>query len=118
MIELPWFPKACAPNHRSRSHWPKTRAMKKTRDWGYAATLAAFPPGSMIRCDKNMVIPVLFTFYPPTAAKHDDDNLGASVKGFRDGIAQALNMDDNRFQMRPIQIGKPVKGGKIVVVLG
>lgn len=113
MIELPWFPKACSPNARSRSHWPKTRAMKKTREWGHAATLAWRG-----RDHRPLEGPIdlLLTFYPPVKRDHDDDNLIASTKGFRDGIADALGVNDNAFRTR-VQIGEPVKHGKIVVSL-
>ena len=91
--------------------------MAKARQWAYAATLAAFPPGCYIRCGADLKLRLGFTFYPPTAARHDDDNLIASVKGYRDGIADALRMDDNLFSMMPAHIGEPVKGGRIVVTL-
>ena len=34
-------------------------------------------------------------FYYPDARKRDDDNAEASCKAFRDGIAQALGIDDH-----------------------
>jgi len=55
--------------------------------------------------------------FPPTAHARDDDNLIASLKPHRDGIAKALGIDDSRFEQRPLQWGDPVKGGRIVVVL-
>lgn len=109
MIELPWFPAACSPNHRSRSHWPRTAAMKKTREWGWRAALASGRP-------IEPVSELLLTFYPPTAHDRDKDNLLSSCKGFLDGIAQAWGVNDSQFDPR-VQIGEPVKGGKIVVTL-
>jgi len=111
MIELPWFPQACRPNYRSRSHWPRTNAMKKTRQWGYAAALAAARPYII-----SERIELLLTFYPPSTRAHDKDNLLAACKGYLDGIAQAWNVNDSAFDPR-VQIGEPVKGGKIVVTL-
>jgi len=110
MIELPWFPKACSPNHRSRSHWPRTNAMKKTRHDGFWAAQNAGRPVEPVSA-------VLLTFYPPTAHDRDRDNLLASCKGYLDGIAQAWGINDSQFDPR-VQIGEPVKGGKIVVTLG
>jgi len=110
MIELPWFPKACSPNHRSRSHWPRTNAMKKTRHDGFWAAQSAGRP-------VEPVSGILLTFYPPTAHDRDRDNLLASCKGYLDGIAQAWGINDSVFDPR-VQIGEPVSGGKIVVTLG
>lgn len=111
MIELPWFPKACSPNHRSRSHWPRTNAMKKTREWGFVmaanTSVEPYPSGRL---------PILLTFHPPTTHDRDKDNLLASCKGYLDGIAQAWGVNDSVFDPR-VQIGEPVKGGKIVVTL-
>lgn len=109
MIELPWFPKACSPNFRSRSHWPRTNAMKKTREWGYAAARSVGNP-------IHPVSEILLTFYPPTAHERDKDNLLASCKGYLDGIAQAWGVNDSQFDPR-VQIAEPVKGGKVVVTL-
>jgi crossover junction endodeoxyribonuclease RusA len=113
-IELPWFPAACSPNARSRSHWPKTNAMKKTRAWAYAATLASGGNAWVL----DGAITVQTTFHPPSRRNHDEDNLKASCKGYYDGIAQALGVDDNLFRHAPVMVGEPVKNGKIVVVIG
>ncbi len=37
-------------------------------------------------------------FHWPTAAYRDDDNADASFKSYRDGIAQALNIDDRHLR--------------------
>jgi crossover junction endodeoxyribonuclease RusA len=113
-IVLPWFPAACRPNARSASHWPRTIAMKKTRHWGWMATVSALP-GYKPTAGR---ISLQFTFYPPVARRHDDDNLISACKGFRDGIADALGVSDNLFDVLPVFIAEPVKGGKIVVKLG
>lgn len=114
MIELPWFPKHCHPNARSRSHWPRTRANKRARADAWAATKAAVPP-----CFKPDPGPIalILAFYPPTAHSRDDDGLIAATKAYRDGIADALGINDSLFRVRPPIIGEPVKGGKIVVTL-
>lgn len=106
-IELPWFPKHCHPNARSRSHWPRTRAIKQARAWAKAATLAAIP-----RHERCLVeigpIALVMTFYPPTAHSRDDDGLIAATKAYRDGIADALGIDDSHFRVRPPIIAEPV----------
>jgi crossover junction endodeoxyribonuclease RusA len=39
-------------------------------------------------------------FYPPDHRRRDDDGLIASMKSARDGIADALKIDDRRFITR------------------
>lgn len=60
------------------------------------------------------VIPVTITFHPPTKRRYDLDNRIASFKAGQDGIAQALAVDDSRFEPT-YKRGEPVKGGKVVV---
>lgn len=40
-------------------------------------------------------------FYPPDRRARDDDNMIASFKAGRDGIALALGIDDKRFVTKP-----------------
>ena len=46
-------------------------------------------------------IALWLAFYPPDRRARDDDNMVASFKAGRDGIALALGIDDKRFVMRP-----------------
>lgn len=109
-IVLPWPPKECSPNHRSRSHWPKTRALAKSKEWAIWAAHGTKPP-------HERPIELVLTFHPPSRRRHDRDNLLASAKGLLDGMAVAWGVDDVHF--RPtVAIGEPVKGGKIIVTLG
>lgn len=62
-------------------------------------------------------IAFIVTAYPPDRHDRDDDNLLASLKAHRDGIARALQTDDSRFVQRPLQWAEPVKNGKIIVTL-
>lgn len=54
------------------------------------------------------------TFYPPSAHKRDDDNLEAAFKAGRDGVAEAMGVDDNRFQVTR-EVGGVVSGGCVMV---
>jgi len=114
MIELAWPAKALSPNHRSGSHWPRTNAIKAAKEEAFWATRACLPP-----CFKHdgSRMALIVTAYPPDKRARDDDNIIASLKAHRDGIAKALGVDDNLFDQRGLQWGEPVHGGKIVVVL-
>lgn len=46
-------------------------------------------------------IALWLTFYPPDRRSRDDDNLIASFKAGRDGLALALGIDDKRFVTFP-----------------
>lgn len=109
VIVLPWPPKELSPN--ARVHWAKkSKAAKQyraecfllTKKAGIAAPLA----------DE-----ILFAldFVPPDRRKRDDDNLLASCKALRDGVADALGIDDNRFITQLRISRETVKGGEVRV---
>lgn len=115
LIELGWPAKPLWPNFRSRSHWPKTRALAAAKKEGWAAALSAMRGGRFTHEGER--IGFVITAYPPTIRHADDDNVTSAVKASRDGIAKALGVDDSYFDQR-LQWGEPVKHGKIVVVVG
>ncbi len=53
-------------------------------------------------------------FFPPDNRRRDDDNMIASFKAGRDGIAEALEIDDVKFQLR-VRTRDKFPGGKVVV---
>ncbi|AZB63881.1 endodeoxyribonuclease RusA [Cereibacter sphaeroides] len=55
-----------------------------------------------------------FTFRPPDRKGRDKDNMIASIKAGIDGLADALGVDDRRFEM-DFEIGEPVKNGAVIV---
>lgn len=56
-------------------------------------------------------------FYAPDRRRRDDDGLLASMKAARDGIADALAIDDARFVSHPMIRDEVCRGGKVVVRL-
>jgi crossover junction endodeoxyribonuclease RusA len=59
-------------------------------------------------------------FRPPDRRLRDDDNLVAAFKSGRDGISDALGIDDRKFVLR-LEIGDPVRCGAVevdVIALG
>lgn len=113
VILLPFPPKPLFPNHRSRTHWARTRALKQARADGYYATKAA----KVGICAGDVPIFVQATFNPPGRYRYDHDGLSSALKGYLDGIADALGVDDNFFRHKPIIVSDPVKGGRVTVVL-
>lgn len=114
-IELAWPDEALSPNSRPHhiAKWRASKAAKEAAGW---ATKIVKPrdwdhDGSRLN--------LTFTAHPkPVARNRDDDNIVASLKSARDGIAAALGIDDSLFDTQPLQWGEPVNGGKIVVVVG
>lgn len=108
-IMLPWPSRDLHPN--ARVHWARrAKAAKKARADARIATLAAklpeLPPG---------VLALWVTWYPPDRRRRDDDGLIASFKAARDGIADALGIDDSRFRVIPYLSDKPRQGGVVEV---
>jgi len=111
LIELGWPAKALSPN--AREHFMTVSRFKKAaKDTAFWATRAAI---GLNKIDHNGErIAFVITAYPPDKRARDDDNLIASMKFARDGIAKALGIDDKYFDQR-LQWGEPVTNGKVVV---
>lgn len=114
-IELGWPAKALSPN--ARVHYMEhARHKKAAHATAYWATLAAISPAKFPHEGERVAF-VITAYPPPDGQARDDDNLIASCKAMRDGIAKALGVDDKYFDQR-LQWGEPVKHGKIVVAIG
>lgn len=108
-MRLPWPPAALSPN--ARPHWAaKARAAKTYRATCFWVTKEA----GLLRPAGGAIL--LLTFCPPDKRRRDDDNLIAMFKAGRDGIAQALGVDDSVFEVRH-QIGPVVRGGAVLVAI-
>jgi crossover junction endodeoxyribonuclease RusA len=95
-LHLPWPPQELSPN--KRVHWgKKSKAAKAYRLQCGLMTKAA----KLIIPEIEGKLYLWLTFYPPDKRRRDDDNMIASFKSGRDGIADALGIDDSRFITRP-----------------
>lgn len=107
-VLLPWPPKELSPN--ARGHWAKrSRAAKAYRMQCFLLARKAMlvaPAGRLL---------LSLEFMPPTARRRDDDNLLASFKAGRDGLADALRIDDSVF-VSQVQLSKQVHPGGVVRV--
>lgn len=110
MVVLPWPPAALSPN--ARSHWAiRSRAAKSYRMQCFLFALQAglVAPEGRILLDLE--------FLPPTRRRRDDDNLTAAFKAGRDGLADALGIDDSRFVSLVRLSDEPYQGGAVRVTL-
>lgn len=107
-LTLPWPPAACSPN--ARVHWSRKSAASKI--YRYACFLLARQAG-MQPPEGGALL--MLEFVPPDRRRRDDDNLLAMFKAGRDGLADALGIDDNVFATQ-IRVSKETtKGGAVRV---
>lgn len=108
MITLPWPPKELSPNARVhfRAKAAAVKAYRETAYWAASANPLAMPATGGIA--------LRFDFHPPDKRRRDLDNMLASIKAGVDGIADAHEVDDQRFGFW-LSREAPCKGGKIVV---
>lgn len=110
-VSLPWPSKDLSPN--ARLHWArKAKAVKHARAAAHFIVMET--RGNARRLGRTANISM--TFCPPDKRRRDRDNLIASMKAATDGIADALRIDDSKFEVS-YRIGEPVKGGAVLVTI-
>ena len=115
-IELPWPDADLSPN--ARVHYMALyRAKEQAKHDAYYLTLSHRFGENWFDWPEAETISVTYTFYPPTNQENDDDNLIASMKAARDGIALALDVDDSCFRTQPVEWGDVIDGGLVKVTL-
>ena len=112
VIVLPWPDKGLSPN--ARLHWAqKSKLTKAARKRAMLETVVArYKPADFAGSGE---VHVWITFFPPDRRRRDHDNMQASLKASLDGIASALQIDDNRFRLHPT-VSDQI-GGRVEVVL-
>jgi len=92
---LPWPPMALSPN--ARTHWRKKAPIAKA--YKHACWALTKEAGLIVPDAPKLAL--WLAFYPPDRRHRDDDNVIASFKYGRDGLALALGIDDKRFRCFP-----------------
>lgn len=109
VISLPWPARELSPN--ARVHWSKkSKAAKAYRKACWAIVKKS---GFAISWEGNSHLWI--TFVPPDRRHRDDDNMIAAFKSGRDGIADALGVDDKHFRIHPM-VSNQV-GGRVEIVI-
>lgn len=109
MITVSWPPASLGGNSRAH-HINRWRDGKKMRREAWAAMLEAG-----YKATKLDSIAIHVRFYPPTKHAYDDDNLLMRFKPVRDGIADALQIDDNKFRVSHETCASEGKPGRIEI---
>lgn len=117
-ITLPWPNKRLSPN--ASVHWAATSRLKRNaRQEAALHTRAALGPsvktiGTTLAESGSIALKV--TFFPPDRRHRDDDNMIGSFKAARDGLADALGVDDRKFRPQ-YHFAEPCKPGRIEITL-
>ncbi len=108
---LPWPDKRLSPN--ARVHWSSlARAKKAAKRTAYYTTLEAGI--GKIEAD---TLSVKYSFFPPDHRRRDADNMLAACKAYADGIAQAIGIDDSKWNIAIAARGAVERAGMVKVEL-
>lgn len=109
MIELPWPPKELSPN--ARIHWAKRSKIAAK----YRADCHLLCRAAGVKVPEGRRLLLALEFVPPDKRRRDDDNCLAAFKAGRDGLADALGIDDSRFVTQLYLSDQTTKGGAVRV---
>lgn len=102
-VTLPWPSSKLNPN--ARVHFREKAAQARTyREACHYLTL----PEKRHLPDGDLRLEL--TFYPPDKRARDRDNLLSSMKSGLDGVAQALGIDDSRFEPVVVSVARQIGG--------
>lgn len=84
----------------SRKHWRvKSKKTKEARHSAWVRTKGSFAEDESATIGRSNFTGYTLSFFYPDARRRDDDNAQASCKAYRDGIADALGVDDNTLRL-------------------
>lgn len=113
-VILPWPDPRLFPNYKRSNHWRKFRANERDAralGWGLASEQISPDQRAAIREITGHVM-VTATFYPPDRRSRDDDGMIGAIKNYRDGICDAIGIDDKRLRVT-YQFADPEKPGRV-----
>ncbi|MDR0274143.1 MAG: endonuclease [Burkholderiaceae bacterium] len=109
---LPWPSRTLHPN--ARVHW-RVLALARKAARHEAFVLARHAGLGLLSFPAQGRLHLWLDFYPPDRRRRDDDGLLSSMKAARDGIADALQIDDGRFVSHPFLRDEVRCGGQVRV---
>lgn len=107
-IVLPYPDKRLSANSRIDRRWI-TAVRQEARDAGFFAVKAA----GLVLQDVNLQL--FIKICPPDRRGRDDDNVVTALKSYRDGIFQALGVNDKRVRLTSFGFGEPCKPGAVYI---
>lgn len=115
IIEIAWPNADLSPNARVH-HMALHRVKKTARNDAYWATKYVLPLSW--KHDGTSEIILRQVAHPPDRRHYDRDNLDSRLKAARDGIADALGVNDRLLRPTGIEWGEPIRGGRILITVG
>lgn len=113
IVTLPLPAKALSPNFRSRTHWAKTKAVKKYREDAHAAAIHA---GVRNKRLETAQVQCVFFLKGGRGRKPDPDNLLASMKSAIDGLVDAkVFLGDQKLKHLPVVISEDAKNPRVEI---
>ena len=109
-VTLPWPSAALSPNGREH-YQTKAKAVKAAQELAMYTVIGKmdhFPVHSGL-------LSLTLQFYPPDKRWRDDDNMISMCKSYRDGIFQALGLNDHLVRRTTGERFDPVSGGKVII---
>lgn len=106
-VTFGWPPRELSPN--VRVHWSKKARAAKS----YKNACWVLAKEAKLAVDWDGQVHLWITFNKPSRRPMDDDNLIASFKAGRDGLALALGIDDKRFVCHPF-VSDRIAGSVVV----
>lgn len=110
-VTLPWPKPELWPNRRT-NRFELARAKKAYRTGCGWQAMQDFASRGKPQMAGRILLRL--TFCPPDNRKRDMDNMLAAMKAGIDGIADAIRVDDSRFDYQLFR-GEPCKGGAVIV---
>lgn len=105
-VTVSWPHKNLNPNRERNIHWAeKAKRVKAAREEAYFAALAQ----GLRQYGKP---PKIVRFFPPDYRLRDKFNMVRSIKAHEDGIADAIDVDDYFFDLKP-EFMEPEKPGRV-----
>jgi hypothetical protein len=102
------------PNRNHGRHWThKADDIATSRQAALFATLEALGGREW----QGEAVAVRITFHPTTNRRYDLQNVYSAMKGYQDGIADALKVDDSHFNPVTLVRGDKQPAARVVVEL-
>lgn len=103
-ITLPIPPSELAMNGRA-NRFKKNRMAQASKWEAKVMTCGLMPALGIVKGSWRGPVEVTYTFHFRVDRDRDDDNAQSRVKWVRDGIADALGINDTFFRVQPVQWG-------------
>ena len=114
-LTLPWPAQPAWPNRR-RSWQATQRARNDQRDDACREVLCLLDYDDYRQAFAGQgKLPTKVLFCPPTKGRFDLDNALSACKGYLDGVALALEVDDSRFRPLTVDQGPVEKHGAVYI---